>query len=404
MLRVTKAIITTLVFSCVAGLASCSEQTKPASTAPEFFEQKSGLYDVTSLDVYADGDKLHLLLAGKTSKETGQTGVRYLRSSDAGNTRSDPVALPDRGARAPFNLQRGNDAQIATHGDKLTAVWPVAGDGWGGAGPFFTAISDDGGKSWHTGTPPGADAAPSSQGFLDLAYDANAILHAVWLDSRDGAQGLHAAQSADNGASWSATETLDEQTCECCGNALRVSSKDTRHVLYRNIEPRDMALANKQADGDWQKRGPAGRFDWQFDGCPHTGGGLAVIKEKLHAAVWTGKAEKVGVHYIHSADDGQTWSTPQRLGDENSRHPDLAAGSDNLLLAAWDRRDGQGYAIEAARSRNNGKSWQALQTVWHSAALLGSPKVVKSATGFLIFWSEEGAHGGRGWRVVRVAF
>src|SRR3712207_7239577 len=50
-------------------------------------------------------------------------------------------------------------------------------------------------------------------------------------------------------------------------------------LLYRDKNPRDMALvASADAGATWGEPVRVGRFDWDFDGCPHVGGGLATAQ------------------------------------------------------------------------------------------------------------------------------
>src|SRR6185503_6886022 len=144
--------------------------------------------------------------------------------------------------------------------------------------------------------------------------------------------------------------------------------------LYRDRDPRDMAVAVSE-DGarSWERRGVAGAFGWKVEGCPHVGGGLAVLPssgaartsggapasaarassptsnrgagETLHALVWTGAPGKVGLYDVASRDGGRHWAEPRELGGSGARHGDLAV-TGGRLVAAWD----EGAAIYAARS------------------------------------------------------
>ena len=97
-------------------------------------------------------------------------------------------------------------------------------------------------------------------------------------------------------------------------------------VLYRDKDPRDMALAVSEDGGvTWDRLGHVGAFGRGFDGCPHVGGGLGVTfagsEQLLHAVVWTGKEADAGVHALSSGDGGRNWTAPQRLGSIRARTP-----------------------------------------------------------------------------------
>jgi hypothetical protein len=170
---------------------------------------KRSLNSVVSLDVFADKDGLHLLTAKKTS-----AGVVLLHqlSKDGGKNWSEEVDV--RGpSGAGANVSRGADARIVAAKGALIALWTSHVESAPhNAGPFVSARSTDGGKSWTPGVIP-ADWTAGSHAFHTLATDGE-TLHAAWLDSRDGksgvpgSQGLRYAYSTDGGVSWSKNMTL----------------------------------------------------------------------------------------------------------------------------------------------------------------------------------------------------
>jgi hypothetical protein len=281
------------------------------------------------------------------------------------------------------------DPQIAAAGQKLCAAWTTAGtDAWG-SGPIATALSADGGQTWVPGPNPADDGSTTGHGFIDLAADREGNFHLTWLDGRDGAQGLRYASSRDAGCTWSANVTLKTGTCECCANRLAVGAGGEVGILFRDKGPRDMAAALSRDGGQrWLAPMRVGAFGWNFEGCPHVGGGLAFAGDKLHAVVWTGQREHAGVHYLGSAQRGETWSPPRRLGDATASHPDLAAGSAGEVAAAWDSPAGEHSLIQAALSRDGGATWSTPARLSPPAANASHPLIVPTSAGFRVFWTE----------------
>jgi hypothetical protein len=334
---------------------------------------------VVSLDVYREGGTIHVL--------TGTPDAVFHRSSTDGVRWTEPVKVSDEKSK-PGGMRPGNDAQIAAQGDRLVAMWPVAGTGWGGSGPLVTARSSDGGKSWQPGPSPADTGSTAGHGFADLLFDAQG-LHAVWLDGRDKAQGLRYARSTDGGATWSANTTIAAGTCECCWNTLAKGA--SLHVMYRGKGPRDMSLASSGAAG-WEKRGAVVPFNWDVKGCPETGGGLVVAPDgSLHATVWTGASGKEGLYYAGSRDAGLRWSPPQRVGTRAAQHSDLAVSAQGALGLVWDD-DG---AIRFARSDDGGRNWSKPRQVAGAADAASHPRAVWTAGGFLLLWTERGKDGSR---------
>jgi hypothetical protein len=338
---------------------------------------------VMSLDVYSGSPgELHLLL-GRRDEDRERT-LWYQVSRDGGTTWSSLLRV-DVKAPSPQTFRRGNDAQIASSGGTLLAVWTGQGTGWGGTGPLVTAVSRDGGRSWRRGANPSDSTSTATHSFIDLAADATGF-RLAWIDSRDKAPGLRYAWSADPASSWSANVTVDAQTCDCCWNTMVTAGKEVL-LLYRGHSPRDMALASSETGTAWRRLGPVGAFNWKIDACPETGGALAVTKSRtVHALAWTGTERVLGLHHLQSVDAGRTWSNPRRLGGPDARHADLAAAPDGSLLAVWD--DVADFAVRAAMSRDSGNTWSSPSVLNSPSARASHPRAVAVGNGYRVFWTE----------------
>jgi hypothetical protein len=389
-----------------------SAATAPAAGAPAAEQAQHGgghaghmmkiPNGLTSLDVVAEGGRLHLL-TGKN--QDGRASIWYQVSTDDGRSWSKEIEVqgpPNSGVVA----MRGSDARLVAHGKNLVAVWTskVEGNPHGGSGPMVSARSTDGGKSWSPVRGP-ADWPKGPHSFFTLGADAK-TMHAAWLDSRDGkvpvegAQAMRYAHSEDGGLTWSDNVTLDNVTCACCWTAGRADGAGNFYVLYRDKQPSDMALG--VVDGktkQWTRLSTVGAFGWDFPGCPHIGGGLAIktgggVRE-MHAVVGTRKKGDAGVYYLKSADAGKSWTEPHKLSDESGAHGDVALGKGDRLAAVWDMTDADAddgsLAIYAATSNDGGAHWSAARRLSQAHVSASHPRVVATKTGFLALWTEQSA-------------
>jgi len=392
LLNSMKHLFLLALFAAFAATAS----DKPAATG----HHRPALTGVASLDVVAAGNTIDLLYAESTGVATE---LYHVRSRDAGATWTLPSRV-DAGQAPVQNAMRGMDPQIAARGEHLFAVWMTKGTGLFDSGPMVTALSTNAGRSWTPGPNPADDGSTAGHAFADVCADANGALHLVWLDSRDGRQGLRYANSADAGRSWSRNVTLKSATCECCWNQLASGGDGTVFALFRDKEPRDMAVVPLLEGGKrWRPAVTVGKFDWQFQGCPHVGGGIAVEGgengSRVHALVWSGADGRAGVHHLSSSDGARTWSGPVKLCDGTGRRGDIAAAADGTLTACWDALGDDGSQVWMSRRARDG-NWSKPVALSSNGVSASYPRVVTTPEGPLIFWTESAPGGYSKWQTI----
>jgi BNR repeat-like domain len=383
------------------GLLGCTSQSplniitpahdsNPTATISSMGTTTAELYDVTTFDVYAENQVIHILLGGKTSATNKAVVLRYIVSDDGGRNWSPPQPINDH---LPATIaSRGNDVQLAVNGKHRVALWQTQGE-LPGMGQLATAYSADEGHTWQQGANPATNKA-SDQAHSDLIADQAGNFHAVWLEDpkENGYQSLRYSRSANKGKTWASAQTLDDSTCSCCWNTFALSAKGDLNILYRDMSPRDMALLqSNNPPKSWQKRAIVGNFNWKFDGCPHTGGALTYAGEhskQLHSLVWTGAESKQGLYHLISNDNGLNWSTPQKMGN-NAVHGDIAAFDTQHVAAVWDEMGAEGSSIYHASSEDGGINWTVPKRISLPANSGSHPRLVASPFGYLAVWTEK---------------
>ncbi|PHS69521.1 MAG: hypothetical protein COB23_06095 [Methylophaga sp.] len=351
---------------------------------------------VVSVDIKFVNGRLHLLL-GKLDQDQDQASLWYQSSPDHGQTWSKLVNITaTMDITAKFH--RGNDARLAVQGNNIVAVWMSKKEGAPhNAGPMMSVRSADGGQSWQqAGMPADWDGA---HGFF--AMDSNEKqISLVWLDSRQqlgkGSQGMRYTHSQNGGITWLANKTLDQQTCACCWNTARFDGEGQLYVLYRDKQPSDMALGQVDQHGKWQRLSSVGDFNWDFEGCPHIGGGLAFDESgQFHATVATGHEQYLGVYYLNSVDQGRSWSAKIQLGDSSAVHSDIAVLDNGIVLATWDQISESGFEVVYALSQDGGETWGEQIAISTKGIRSSHPRVIAMNKEFLLLWTEStvgGAH------------
>jgi hypothetical protein len=411
-----------LICGCAEGGATVSRHRTtetPAASREHTFP------DVVACDVAESGGSIHLLL-GKASDadDTGFT-LTYTRSDDGGASWRRPTPVPTDHA-TPARMHRGDDPQIAANGLHVMALWTARGDGPYGSGPLATALSDDGGRTWRAGPAPSArplpaDATPqkahsaasastrkpreaTGPGYRFPAAAAGpGAFHVVWIHAAGDERSLRHAALPFGAASWSPAAVVDPHVCACCWNELTVGRDGTILALYRDQQPSDMSLSLSRDGGvTWQPAGRAGPFNWNFDGCPHVGGGIASAADTpgtqaTLATVWTGNAAATGA-YVVARDGRGSWSSPAPLaaGGFKGRDTDIAAlPGTSTAVAVWDQSapEGGGQCVYSMTTTDGGRRWAPPHRLSSPGVNAAYPRVVPAGSRFIVLWTRYATEG-----------
>ncbi|MFY7867724.1 hypothetical protein [Roseateles sp.] len=231
--------------------------------------------------------------------------------------------------------------------------------------------SSDGGQTFAPPVTVHADRQLITHRFDSIAFDAQGVLHTVWIDKRDleasktrkqpyrGAA-IYRNESNDGGASFGPDLKLADHTCECCRIALSPTAEGGMAALWRHVfEPnqRDHAFARLQGEVPTVQR--ASQDQWAVDGCPHHGPGLALDEPRGgYHAVWFGlRAGDAAVRYGRLAPDGRPVGAVRALPDPAAEHADLAASGAKLAIV-WRSFDGQAHRLRAWVSNDGGQHFE----------------------------------------------
>ena len=389
--------ISLLITACGEFSPPLADRTRQINLAYPIPANLTELQNIDSFDIYPDRNTVHAVFTA-VSRTAKQPLIGYLHTEDGGQHWSAPQMI-NNDFKLPVESKSGNDIQIAVSGKNLLVIWQTTGE-IPGMGPLLAIFSQDGGQTWHQAENP--TASTIDQSHPDLAADPEGRFHLVWLDDRDenGYQGLRYARSSDAGLHWDLAQTLDTSTCSCCWNRLLISPENGINVLYRDMQPRDMALAQSaDAGASWQHLSTVGEFNWRFDGCPHNGGGLTqAANGDLHSLVWTGAENQVGLYHLQSADGGKHWTQPQAFGLGTAGfHSDIAALDVKRVAAVWDASGPEGSSVYLAISANNGGDWSAVRQISSPGVSAAFPRIIATPNGWLAMWTEQKSKNSKQW-------
>jgi hypothetical protein len=260
------------------------------------------------------------------------------------------------------------------------------------------AQSADGGKTWSAPEIPHRDSSMTEHGFVAM-WRESGKLGAVWLDGRKFSKEGHDASNEmmlmtttllPNGARGPEVR-LDERTCDCCQNAVAVTSNGPI-VAYRNRsaeEIRDIYVT-RRVGGKWTTGVPAHADNWKIAACPVNGPALAARGARVALAWFTAAGDSARVKVAFSDDAGVTFGAPVRVdGGKPAGRVDVALLPDGGALVTWvERIGGDTAAVRARRISRNGMPGIATTVASSSAARSsGFPKVAISGSNAMFAWT-----------------
>jgi hypothetical protein len=223
-----------------------------------------------------------------------------------------------------------------------------------------------------------ADRQEITHRFESITFDAQGVLHTVWVDKRDielapkvgkkssyvGAA-IYRNESRDGGASFGPDLKLADHACECCRIALAPGPDGVMRALWRHVfgaNVRDHGFA-ALSDASPLTVMRATWDDWRIDACPHHGPGLAPATDGGFHAVWFGMRRQgsdntAAVRYARLAPDGSPrLDTVRPLPDELAEHGDVLAWGDRVAVV-WRSVDGARSTLKAWLSADGGQTFR----------------------------------------------
>jgi hypothetical protein len=270
--------------------------------------------------------------------------------------------------------------------------------------------STDGGQSFSVPFTVHADRQAITHRFESIAFDAQGVLHTLWLDKRDletaplGANGkpdyrgaaVYRNTSLDGGATFGPDVKLADHSCECCRIALTQGQDGQvralwRHVFKPNVRDHGFAKLDDASGAPAVVR--ATEDDWHIDACPHHGPGLAAAADGGYHAVWFGIRQEggqsvPGVRYGRLQADGSPLpKTVRRLPDERAEHADVAASGQRVAVV-WRSTDGMATTLKAWLSSDGGQHFHT-KTLGQAQGDNDHPRLAQQGERLLVVWRTE---------------
>jgi hypothetical protein len=322
------------------------------------------------------------------------------------------VVSTDGGKRfgPPVTIATVGDGTIDSHGDARPKIVALNDGGLIASyttrpekqmiGTIFTARSTDGGKSFSA---PQAMLNEGGQRFEAFAVSPKGRIYAGWLDKTHALKakaegrefagsGVAFATSDDGGASFKGKSILMDHACECCKMSAAIDRDGLAVFAWRQVfddGARDHYAARLSADAATLAGGRVSDDNWVINACPHQGPSIAIDRAGVwHIAWFTKGKNRQGLFYAQSRDDGQSFSAPEKIGDD-ARAPAFAAllATKDRLYRVWKEFDGETTTVPMQMSRDGGRSWSAPRVMASAVDAADSPQLVGDGRRAFLSWA-----------------
>ena len=274
--------------------------------------------------------------------------------------------------------------------------------------------SDDGGRSFSAPFTVHRDRQLITHRFESVAFDAQGLLHTVWVDKRDlealkarsrgssvayrGAA-IYRNESRDGGQTFGPDLKVADHSCECCRIALAPTPSGGLAALWRHVfEPNERDHAFATLGGGTPSHGAAAEGQvpasvpmrathdrWSLDACPHHGPGLTPAAAGGYHAVWFGiRAGVPAVRYGRLDARGAPASEVQALPDAAAEHADVISAGRSVAIV-WRSFDGEATRLRAWVSEDDGRSFR-LRELARSADDNDHPRLVRRGDEAFAVW------------------
>ncbi len=264
--------------------------------------------------------------------------------------------------------------------------------------------SNDGGQTFSAPFTVHQDRQEITHRFDSVAFDAQGVLHTLWVDKRDqppkgstqkyAGAAIYRNESKDGGMTFGPDTKLADHSCECCRIGLARNPQGQLQATWRHVFEggiRDHAFASVGAPANRITR--SSHDEWQINACPHHGPGLALNaggNPTGYHTVWFGirkvnGQDQAAVRYARLNTQGEPLTETVRvLPDPRAEHADVLADDQNVAVV-WRSSEGAVTSLKAWLSTDGGQNF-TLKTLGQTTGYNDHPRLAQSGSRMVVVW------------------
>lgn len=206
--------------------------------------------------------------------------------------------------------------------------------------------------------------------------------------------GVFYTVSDDQGQTFAANRKIADHSCECCRIAVAPYGNDGMALMWRHVfdgTTRDHAIAAIGPDGVLSGFSRATVDEWKIDACPHHGpdmsrGSTMSGDDSYHMTWFSAGDRHKGIYYgRHELASGETALVRQVDGSAGASHPQIA-GWQGVQHLVWKRFDGVATQLLWIHSRDDGASWSEPQALAMTTSASDHPLLITGPDGPRVSW------------------
>jgi hypothetical protein len=311
---------------------------------------------------------------------------------------------------ADFPFLSVNDAGMAAHWLKKSSHGTYDYD-------IVATFYDSATRNWSKPAVIHKDGVSAEHGFVSMLPMDQGRTFISWLDGRNTKKDQSQSDAHSHASSHSSLSTadhdmggmtlrggifsntgetleeweLDNLVCDCCQTSSTMTSSGPV-VVYRNRttnEIRDTYIT-RMVDGRWSAPKTVHNDDWQVAGCPVNGPSIA-SKGGMTAVAWfTAKGDKPKVSLVTSTNDGESFSDPVLVAENNtSGRVSVAILASGDIAISWLETDGAAAKLKLARYDQQGALQESLTIAdTKSSRRSGFPIIVSQEDVVYVTWTD----------------
>jgi hypothetical protein len=220
-----------------------------------------------------------------------------------------------------------------------------------------------------------------------IAVDSADTIHVVWSDNTPGNSEIYYKNSADGGATWSATKRLSWTSWSSRNPRITIDSADTIHIVWSDPTPGYYVIYYKRSTDGGATWGETRWLSWPVDS--GLAPAIAADSSDNIYVVWTDNLE---IYRTRSTDGGGAWSAAKRItwtsGD--SYDPVIATDSTGAVHVVWYDYTPGDSEIYYKRSTDGGGAWSAAKRITWTSGYSGFPEMAIDGNGTIhVVWEDE---------------